>query len=110
VWIEDVVVRKDLRGAGVGTALDGRYARWAGQRLARLQLLADRRNGWPSASTTGSLFKPPNMICLRADSPQGPQRIGIRRTPEETTMTKLVENLFSKERLFGPDCHARFAS
>jgi GNAT superfamily N-acetyltransferase len=76
-WIEDVVVREDLRRAGVGTALMADIARWARDNgLVRLQLLADRRNR-PALSFYDRLaFQTTNMICLRAGSPQGPQRIG----------------------------------
>jgi ribosomal protein S18 acetylase RimI-like enzyme len=84
-WIEDVVVRKDLRGAGVGTALMADIARWArANGLARLQLLADRRNRLALSFYDRLAFQTTNMICLRADSPQGPQRIGSgerRRRP-----------------------------
>ena len=84
-WIEDVVVREDLRGAGVGTALMADIARWArDNRLVRLQLLADRRNRLALAFYDRLAFQTTNMICLRADSPQGPQRIGSgerRRRP-----------------------------
>jgi len=44
-WIEDVVVRDDLRGDGIGTSLMASLSHWARTNgLARLQLLTDRRN------------------------------------------------------------------
>ena len=69
-WIEDVVVREDLRGAGVGTALMADIARWARVKgLVRLQLLADRRNRPALAFYDRLAFQTTNMICLRARGP-----------------------------------------
>ena len=69
-WIEDVVVRRDLRRAGIGTSLLADIARWArANRLARLQLLADRRNRPALAFYDRLAFQPTNMICLRARAP-----------------------------------------
>ena len=66
-WIEDVVVREDLRGAGVGTALMADIARWARDNgLVRLQLLADRRNRPALTFYDRLAFQTTNMICLRA--------------------------------------------
>ena len=43
--IEDVVVRVDCRGRGIGAALMDAIGHWAGGRgISRLQLLADRHN------------------------------------------------------------------
>jgi GNAT superfamily N-acetyltransferase len=68
-WIEDVVVREDLRGSGVGTALMAAIARWARDNgLVRLQLLADRRNRLALAFYDRLAFRTTNMICLRARS------------------------------------------
>jgi GNAT superfamily N-acetyltransferase len=68
-WIEDVVVREDLRGAGVGTALMADIARWARDNgLVRLQLLADRRNHPALTFYDRLAFRTTNMICLRARS------------------------------------------
>lgn len=65
--IEDVVVRKDLRGAGIGTSLMAAIAHWArANGLARLQLLADRRNRLALTFYDRLAFQTTNMICLRA--------------------------------------------
>ncbi len=65
-WIEDVVVRKDLRGAGIGTLLMADIAQWArANNLARLQLLADRRNRPALTFYDRLAFQTTNMICLR---------------------------------------------
>jgi ribosomal protein S18 acetylase RimI-like enzyme len=64
--VEDVVVREDSRGCGIGTALMEAVVQWAGNRnIRRFQLLADRNNtaaiefyrsrGWDSTQ----------LICLR---------------------------------------------
>jgi len=69
-WIEDVVVRDALRGAGIGTLLMADIAQWArANNLARLQLLADRRNRPALAFYDRLAFQPTNMICLRAACP-----------------------------------------
>jgi ribosomal protein S18 acetylase RimI-like enzyme len=65
-WIEDVVVREDLRGSGIGTRLMADIAHWArSNALARLQLLADRRNHLALAFYDRLAFQTSNMICLR---------------------------------------------
>ena len=65
-WIEDVVVREDLRGAGIGTQLMADIAQWArANGLARLQLLADRRNRAALGFYDRLSFQTTNMICLR---------------------------------------------
>ena len=72
VVVEDLVVREDARGRGIGSALLAALERWALARGARrMQLLADvdntpaldfyRRRGW-----TGT-----NLVCLRRVMPQG---------------------------------------
>ncbi len=44
-WIEDIVVHRDHRGAGVGRSLLEALLAWAGERGAtRAQLVADREN------------------------------------------------------------------
>ena len=42
-WIEEIMVRKDLRGKGIGKELIKRVERWAVSRKARLIGLATRR-------------------------------------------------------------------
>jgi ribosomal protein S18 acetylase RimI-like enzyme len=69
-WIEDVVVREDLRGVGIGTMLMADVAHWArANNLARLQLLADRRNRLALTFYDRLAFQTTNMICLRARCP-----------------------------------------
>jgi GNAT superfamily N-acetyltransferase len=69
-WIEDVVVREDLRGAGIGTALMASISHWAQTNgLARLQLLTDRRNRLALAFYDRLAFQPTHMICLRTHCP-----------------------------------------
>jgi len=79
-WIEDVVVHRDLRGTGIGTLLMADLAHWArANGLARLQLLADRRNRPARAFYDRLAFKTTNMICLRAPYPDRSQPSGPRR-------------------------------
>ena len=74
-WIEDVVVRDDLRGAGIGTSLMANIAQWArANGLSRLQLLADGRNRLALAFYDWLAFQTTNMICLRARCPEKDQQ------------------------------------
>ncbi len=63
--IEDVVVDRDWRGRGIGRALLDEAEKWArGQGAARVQLLADQRNG-PALDfykSRGWTLTP--MVCL----------------------------------------------
>jgi GNAT superfamily N-acetyltransferase len=69
-WIEDVVVRDDLRGDGIGTSLMASLSHWARTNgLARLQLLTDRRNRLALAFYDHLAFQPTHMICLRTHCP-----------------------------------------
>jgi GNAT superfamily N-acetyltransferase len=69
-WIEDVVVRHDLRGAGIGTSLMASLSHWARTNgLVRLQLLTDRRNRLALAFYDRLAFQPTHMICLRTHCP-----------------------------------------
>jgi GNAT superfamily N-acetyltransferase len=69
-WIEDVVVRDDLRGDGIGTSLMASLSHWARTNgLARLQLLTDRRNRLALAFYDRLAFQPTHMICLRTHCP-----------------------------------------
>jgi GNAT superfamily N-acetyltransferase len=64
--VEDVVVRRDHRGRGVGRLLMAELSRWADQRgLKRLQLLADRHNR-PALDFYAQMgWQPTELICLR---------------------------------------------
>jgi GNAT superfamily N-acetyltransferase len=64
--VEDIIVRKEYRGAGIGAGILSLIEQWCKERRAtRLQLLADRNNtpaldfyshrGWAST----------NLVCLR---------------------------------------------
>ncbi|BDQ33435.1 GNAT family N-acetyltransferase [Pseudodesulfovibrio portus] len=66
VLIEDVVVREDRRGQGIGARLLEDLARWAADNEAgRLQLLADSGNG-PALGFYEHLgFERTRLICLR---------------------------------------------
>jgi len=64
--VEDVVVREDRRGAGIGRRLMEALVDWAiDRKLTRLQLLADRTNfdGLDFYDRLGWL--PTRLICLR---------------------------------------------
>jgi GNAT superfamily N-acetyltransferase len=65
-WIEDVVIREDWRGAGIGARLMDAAAQWARHAgITRLQLLADQRNS-PALGFYDHLdFSRTNMVCLR---------------------------------------------
>ena len=70
-WIEDVIVRKDLRGWGIGTSLMAAIAQWAQAKgIARLQLLADHRNRLALTFYSQLHFQSTHMVCLRAGSPR----------------------------------------
>ncbi len=69
--VEDMVVREDFRGCGVGRRLMVAVTDWAAERgLTRLQLLADRGNrpaldfyrriGWQTTQLIGLRYQPPN--------------------------------------------------
>jgi len=64
--VEDVVVRPETRGQGIGRALLARIEAW-GLRLGatRLQLLADRDNAPAHAFYRACGFHPTNLVCLR---------------------------------------------
>ena len=64
--IEDVVVREDCRGRGIGTALMDAIGKWAGGRgISRLQLLADRNNTPAIEFYRGQEWHTTELICLR---------------------------------------------
>lgn len=66
VLIEDVIVRQDWRGQGVGASLLDAITEWARDNEAsRLQLLADRHNG-PALDFYKHLgWQPTQLVCLR---------------------------------------------
>ena len=68
--VEDVVVREDGRGAGVGGRLMSALVDWAAdRRLTRLQLLADRMNFNALDFYDRMGWLPTRMICLRKKGP-----------------------------------------
>ena len=68
--VEDVVVRPESRGQGIGRALLARIEAW-GLRLGatRLQLLADKGNAPSHAFYRACGFTPTNLVCLRRTLP-----------------------------------------
>ncbi|MDC0335876.1 GNAT family N-acetyltransferase [Pseudodesulfovibrio sp.] len=66
VLIEDVVVREDWRGQGIGARLMDEISAWArANEAGRLQLLADRNN-IPALDFYKHLgWQPTQLICLR---------------------------------------------
>jgi len=69
--VEDVVVRGDWHGRGIGRRLMESLGAWAGEKGAsRLQLLADRNNG-PALDFYGKLgWQTTELICLRKRLPR----------------------------------------
>jgi GNAT superfamily N-acetyltransferase len=64
--VEDVVVRRDLRGRGVGAQLIEAILTWArSQGLTRLQLLADRDNQQALDFYASRNWISTRLICLR---------------------------------------------
>jgi GNAT superfamily N-acetyltransferase len=64
--VEDLVVRRNLRGRGVGTQLIDAILRWArSQGLTRLQLLADRDNQQALDFYASRNWISTRLICLR---------------------------------------------
>jgi GNAT superfamily N-acetyltransferase len=70
--VEDVVVRPEVRGRGIGRTLLERIEAW-GKRLGatRLQLLADRHNTASHEFYRACGFAPTNLVCLRRTLPTG---------------------------------------
>lgn len=70
--VEDVVLRPEARGRGLGRALLARIEAWgAGLGATRLQLLADRDNAPALAFYAACGFHPTNLVCLRRVPPAG---------------------------------------
>jgi GNAT superfamily N-acetyltransferase len=65
-WVEDVVVRPDRRGRGIGRLLLDAVTTWAIRRgLTRLQLLADGENAAALGFYRQRGWQGTRMICLR---------------------------------------------
>lgn len=65
-WVEDVVVRHDLRGSGIGHRLLDAVSTWAMRHgISRLQLLADTENAAALNFYRRLDWQTTRMICLR---------------------------------------------
>ncbi len=64
--VEDLVVRRDLRGSGIGTALLDHVLTWCKRHgISRVQLLADKENAPALAFYTKHGWSNTSLICLR---------------------------------------------
>ncbi len=64
--VEDVVVRRDCRGAGIGTRLLSEILEWCGKKkMSRLQLLADVNNGQALNFYRGRGWEMTGLVCVR---------------------------------------------
>jgi len=64
--VEDVIVREDCRGRGIGARLLTEAIIWSKSRkLSRLQLLADQENGPALAFYSTCHWSTTSLICLR---------------------------------------------
>jgi ribosomal protein S18 acetylase RimI-like enzyme len=64
--VEDVIVRADCRGRGIGARLLTEALAWSkARKLSRLQLLADQENGPALAFYSTCSWSPTSLICLR---------------------------------------------
>ena len=69
--VEDVVVRGDWHGRGIGRRLMESLGAWADEkRVSRLQLLADRNNGPALDFYTKLGWQTTELICLRKRLPR----------------------------------------
>ena len=69
--VEDVVVRPESRGHGIGRALLARIESWgAALGATRLQLLADRDNAPAHDFYRSCGFQSTNLVCLRRTLPR----------------------------------------
>jgi GNAT superfamily N-acetyltransferase len=65
-WVEDVVVRRDLHGSGIGRRLLDAVSTWAKRHdISRLQLLADAENAAALNFYRRLDWQTTRMICLR---------------------------------------------
>ncbi|MHC1752054.1 GNAT family N-acetyltransferase [Humidesulfovibrio sp.] len=68
--LEDVVVRPEARGQGLGRALLRRLEDWGlALGATRLQLLADKHNASAHEFYRACGFHPTNLVCLRRSLP-----------------------------------------
>jgi GNAT superfamily N-acetyltransferase len=68
--VEDVVVRPESRGQGIGRALLARIEAWGqGLGATRLQLLADKGNAPAHGFYRACGFHSTNLVCLRRPLP-----------------------------------------
>lgn len=73
--VEDVVVRHDRRGHGLGAALIRHVEAWAAEQgLKRLQLLADRENAGALGFYEKMGWQTTRLICLRRSE------VGVRES------------------------------
>jgi GNAT superfamily N-acetyltransferase len=64
--VEDVIVRKDLRGKGLGSRILSRITDWSREKgLTRLQLLADRDNRTARDFYVSNTWISTKLICMR---------------------------------------------
>jgi GNAT superfamily N-acetyltransferase len=65
-WVEDVVVRNEMRGLGIGRMLLATLSAWAVRRgIGRLQLLADAENAAALGFYRRMDWQTTQLICLR---------------------------------------------
>jgi GNAT superfamily N-acetyltransferase len=75
--LEDVVVRPEARGQGVGRALLARLEAWGqGLGATRMQLLADTGNAPAFEFYRACGFHSTNLVCLRRSLPAQPGQTG----------------------------------
>jgi GNAT superfamily N-acetyltransferase len=64
--VEDIIVRKDLRGKGLGSRILSRITDWSREKgLTRLQLLADRDNRAALDFYVSNTWISTKLICMR---------------------------------------------
>lgn len=64
--LEDLIVRKDHRGNGIGTSLLSEIFRWcAAKNISRLQLLRDADNERALKFYAGNGWANTNLVCMR---------------------------------------------
>ena len=64
--LEDLIVRKDHRGNGIGTRLLSETLRWCDKKnISRLQLLRDADNGSALKFYGGNGWSSTRLVCMR---------------------------------------------